>query len=121
MKHEFKELKIWQKARELNKSIYSLTSQFPKSEVYSLSSQLRRASVSIASNISEGSVYESVLMFSKYLDISLGSLCEVETQIYLANDIDYLDDIKTKEIIEETDHLKRMILSFKNYLKKSNN
>jgi len=117
MKHEYKELKIWNKARELNKMIYSMTDDFPKSETYSLSNQLRRASISIASNISEGSAYESAAMFSKYLNTSLGSLCEVETQIFLARDVDYINETKTNELINETDQLKRMLISFKSQLK----
>ena len=88
MKHEFRDLKIWQKARTLNKDIYKVSKTFPKEELYGLTSQIRRASISVPSNISEGSGYDSDAQFLRYLYIALGSLCEVETQLYLSSDID---------------------------------
>jgi len=113
MKHEYRHLKIWTKAREVNKQIYKLSSTFPKEEKYGLVSQIRRASISIASNISEGSSYETAPMFRKYLDIALGSLCEVETQLYLAHDVSYIDENYLQQNLTMTDELKRMILGFK--------
>lgn len=118
MKHEFKELKIWQNARILNIDIYRLSGHFPKEEKFGLTSQIRRASVSIASNIAEGSGYQSDVMFVKYLNISLGSLCEVETQLYLAMDIGYLQTETIEPIIKQIESLKRMILSFRKRLNK---
>ncbi len=117
MKHEFRELRIWQEARELNKLVYDLVKDFPKEENYGLSSQMKRASISIASNISEGSSYESNAMFLKYLNVSLGSLCELETQFYLAKDVGYINNSQLKSTIEQTDKIKRMILGFMKKLK----
>ncbi|MBT8188941.1 MAG: four helix bundle protein [Bacteroidia bacterium] len=97
MKHEYRQLKIWQLAREINKKVYSISENFPATEKFGLISQIRRASISIASNISEGSSYESPKMFGNYLQIALGSLCEVETQFYLAVDINYLKRIFLKK------------------------
>ena len=112
MRHEYRELRIWKAARILNKYIYQTSDNFPKEEKYGLTSQIRRASVSIASNISEGSSYRTNPMFLKFLDIALGSLCEVETQLYLASDINYVSEKKVEELIAMTDKLKRMIIAF---------
>ncbi|NNF33466.1 MAG: four helix bundle protein [Saprospiraceae bacterium] len=120
MKHDYQKLKIWQEARKLTKEIYIVSSDFPKSENYGLKNQIRRASVSIVSNIAEGSGYESDAQFLKYLFISLGSLCEVETQCFLSNDLEYLSDQKLDLLIQNTDELKRMLLSFISKLKKDN-
>ena len=82
--HNFKELKIWQKGRELVSEIYTLTKSLPKDEQYGLISQMRRAAISIPSNIAEGSGKGSDKEFCRFLDITNGSACELETQIYLA-------------------------------------
>lgn len=117
MKHEYKLLRIWKEARLLNSRIYMISESFPVTENYGLKSQIRRASVSVISNISEGSSYESNKMFNRYLNISLGSLCEIETYIYLALDLEYINEDVKEEILNFTDKLKRMILAFKNKLK----
>ena len=112
MKHEFKLLKIWIESRELNKTIYRLTMKFSKEENFGLTSQIRRASISISSNVSEGSSYESNRMFAKYLKISLGSLCEVESQLYLAHDLKYLRNSDLSNTLIQIDILKRKVISF---------
>lgn len=117
MKHEYRDLRIWQDARKVNKRVYEMSGEFPSAEKYGLTSQIRRASISIASNISEGSSHRSNAMFMKYLDHALGSLCEVETQSYLALDISYISENALNEMISETDKLKRMIISFMNKLR----
>ena len=117
MRHEYRELRIWKAARILNTHIYKTSENFPKEEKYGLTSQIRRASVSIASNISEGSSYQTNPMFLKFLDVALGSLCEVETQLYLANDINYISEKEVETLIAMTDKLKRMIIAFMNTLR----
>jgi len=89
--HNFKELNVWQKARAFSKSIYSLTSDFPKVEQFGVVSQLRRASVSISSNIAEGSGRGSDKDMCRFLDIALGSAFEVESLLYLALDLGYIN------------------------------
>ncbi len=112
MKHEYRELKIWQKARSLNLDIYNMTITFPKEEKYELASQMKRCSVSIVSNIAEGSAFDSASNFKRYLSIALGSLVELETQLFLASDIGYIS-LETLEVeLDKTDHFKRMIISF---------
>lgn len=89
--HNFKELNVWQKARAFSKSIYALTSTFPKEELFGIVSQLRRASISISSNIAEGSGRGSDKDMCRFLDIALGSAFEVESLLYLALDLGYIN------------------------------
>ncbi len=72
MRHEYRELKIWQDARELTKIVYETSRKFPSEEKFGLTSQIRRATISIASNISEGSSYRTDSMFLRFLDVALG-------------------------------------------------
>ena len=88
--HKYKELKVWQKGRELVKFIYELTNKFPKEEIYSLTSQIRRAAISIPSNIAEGAGHFSNKEFSRFLEIAYASSCELDTQIILSFDSDLL-------------------------------
>lgn len=89
--HNYKELKVWQKGRELVKFIYELTKILPKEEIYSLTSQIRRAVISIPSNIAEGAGHFSDKEFSRFLEIAYASSCELDTQIILALDLEYID------------------------------
>ncbi len=80
----FRSLDIWKRAIALSRDVYLLTKNFPESEKYGLSTQIRRAVVSIASNIAEGSARSSQTDFARYLEIALGSAFEVETQLEIA-------------------------------------
>ena len=117
MEHEYRNLKIWEKARTLCNEVYMHTKQFPKQERYSLVNQMRRCSVSIASNISEGSGAGTDDNFKRYLNISTASICELETQLYISYDLKYISAEKLEMTISKTDELKRMIISFKKSLK----
>lgn len=86
----FRDLKVYQESRILAKQVFLYTKDFPKDERYGLTSQIRRASVSIVSNIAEGSARSSKKDFSHFLNISLGSSFELEAQIELSCDFDYL-------------------------------
>jgi four helix bundle protein len=88
--HNYKELKVWQKARELVKFIYELTIKFPPEEIYSLTSQVRRAVVSIPSNIAEGSGHYSKKQFTRFLEMAYASSCELDTQLILSLDLNYI-------------------------------
>ena len=94
MKRKHHDLHVWQEARILVKDIYTVTKQFPREEVYALTSQMRRAAVSVPSNISEGAARTSKKEFLQFLSIARGSLSEQETQVLLAGDLGYLDDNK---------------------------
>ena len=85
----FRNYKIYQDAMEIAKMTYIVTGAFPKSEIYALSAQLNRAAVSIASNIAEGASRDSEKDFAHFLEISLGSSFEVETQLVIAKDLGY--------------------------------
>lgn len=81
MRHNFKKMKIWEKAMNLCDVTFQITVNFPKSEIYSLTSQINRSAISVPSNIAEGSSRSSNKDFSRFLEISLGSLYELQTQI----------------------------------------
>ena len=90
MKRKHHDLHVWQEARLLVKDIYTLTKQFPREEIYGLTSQMRRASVSVPSNISEGAARTSKKEFLQFLSIARGSLSELETQVILTTDLGYM-------------------------------
>ena len=91
-RRDHRDLILWQKALALAKSVHTLTISFPKSEVFGIASQLRRAAVSIASNIAEGAARGTTREFIHFLHIARGSLAEVETQVHLAHQFSYLAD-----------------------------
>lgn len=115
--HNYHELKIWQESRKLVKDVYSLTSVFPKEEMYGLTSQIRRAVVSIPSNIAEGTGRSSDKEFHRFLDFAVGSLFELETQIILANDLEFISNENFVKIYEDVKSLIKMITKFKSILK----
>ena len=86
----YKELIVWQKALLLVKHIYLVTQKFPASELYGLTNQMRRAAVSIPSNIAEGQTRKSHVEFSRFLEIAHGSLAELETQMIIAKELGYV-------------------------------
>lgn len=98
-----KELKIWQRATELSLAIYRLTSKFPREEIYGLTNQLRRASVSIASNIAEGYGRGSRGEYRQFLSIACGSNLELQTQLFLAKDLQFANAaiIESAEALSE--------------------
>ena len=103
----FKDLTVWQKSMDVVVSVYKLAKMLPKDETYALSDQLRRAVVSIPSNIAEGSGRNSTKEYIQFLYIALGSACEVETQIIIAQRIGYLKDIE--EDIKNINEIKKML------------
>lgn len=107
----FRDLAIWQKGLFLVKNIYQKTASFPKDEIYGLAAQMRRASVSIPSNIAEGYRRRHSKEFQQFLSISLGSLGELETQIVIASELNYFANETGSFLLEEIDHLTRMVIS----------
>lgn len=112
MKHNFKNLNIWKLSIELANDVYILTDNFPKSEEFGLKSQLRRCSVSVASNIAEGSSRSSNKDFNRFLEIRLGSLYELQTQIIISSNRDYFEQVKLEIIENKITELQRMISGF---------
>lgn len=105
----YKDLKVWQKAMELARSVYSLTEQFPGPERYGLVSQMRSAAISIPSNIAEGSRRGSSKDFSRFLRIAYGSGSELETQIELSKILKITTEADLEAINEVLDHVMRML------------
>jgi four helix bundle protein len=115
--HNFKELKFWQKSIDLCVLIYKQTATFPGEEKFGLVSQLRRASVSISSNIAEGASRESNKEFLYFLSISNGSAFEIETQLIIANRLNYMDDDNLALLLNNVTEIQKMIYSFTNTIK----
>jgi four helix bundle protein len=114
----FKELKIWQKGFDLAVMSYKLVDTFPKTEKYSLSQQITRAAVSIPSNIAEGSSRSSEKDYARFVEISLGSTFELETQFLIAKALNFGDQVLLAEGLQKLDEEEKMIMSFINKLNK---
>ena len=109
---DFKKLKVWQKAHNLTLEIYAVSKRFPRDELFGITSQLRRASSSVAANIAEGSGRKSKREFAHFLAIAIGSVSEVEYFLILANDLKYLSQIDFQRINTLANETKRMLISF---------
>ena len=109
MLSSYKELNVWKKAYALCLSIYHATKGFPKSEVYGLTSQLRRAACSVPSNIAEGYGRHSTADHIRSLRIAYGSLCEVETQVILATDLGYIHAAESECLLASVGDVERML------------
>ena len=107
----FQKLEVWQQARLLNKKIYELSRAFPSQETYALSSQIRRASISISSNIAEGSGRNSDDDFAHFLEIAYGSLMEVISQLFLALDEGYVTEDQMRGITTDADILASQLVA----------
>ena len=114
--HNFRELKVWTKARLLVKDIYLLTKKLPEEERFGLISQMRRASVSIPSNIAEGTGRRTDKEFGRYLDIAIGSAYELETQLILCLDLYFINEQTFNELEEKVQEIERMIHSLREKL-----
>jgi four helix bundle protein len=112
----FRELRVWQKAMDLVETIYSLTRDFPKEETYGLTSQLRRAAISIPSNIAEGHTREHLKEYLHHLSMAQASLAEVETQLEIAARLKYLQSEQLRELLPETSSLGKQLYALRNAL-----
>lgn len=108
----FRDLLIWQKSMTLVTNAYILTSNFPKEELFGLSSQIRRCAISIPSNISEGFGRGTNEDYHRFLKISLGSLFELQTQIEIGLNLKYIPQSDFDKIFEESREIERMLSSF---------
>ena len=114
--HNFKELIVWQKARSVVKDIYLLTKKYPREELFGLTQQLRKSSVSIPSNIAEGSGRGTNADFAHFLDIANGSACEAETQIYLSLDLEYITQKEFDDVNSQLQVIQKLIFNLKKKL-----
>ncbi len=109
--NKYKDLMIWQKSLTLATTIYELTSRFPSDEKYGLIAQMRRCAISIPSNIAEGGGRNSDREFSRFLSIGYGSLCELETQLLIALNLNIIDSEVSERISKDIEELQKMIYS----------
>jgi len=108
---KFKELKVWSKAHQVTLAVYAFTRQFPKDEMYGLTSQLRRSAVSVGANIAEGCGRRSDGEVCRFLQIARGSAAELEYHLLLAHDLNLLGEEKFREMEREVDEVQRMLTS----------
>jgi len=114
---DFRNLKVWEKAHRLTLKIYKVTEQFPREELYGLTSQIRRAAVSIPTNIAEGCVRSSDADFSRFLYIAVGSTSELEYLILLSMDLKIIKSELHLELNNEINEIKKMLISMIQKLK----
>ena len=108
---DFKKLKVWEKAHRLTLNVYEASANFPREELYGLTSQIRRACVSVPTNIAEGCGRSSDTDFARFLQISMGSASEVEYLLLLGRDLDFLVHEEYEELNSEVVEIKRMLTS----------
>lgn len=113
---DHKELDVWKKSIDLVELVYSVTSSFPSSGQYGLISQMRRAAVSISSNIAEGSARKGNKELLQFLNVALGSLAELETQYIIAIRLKFME--KNNQVEEFLNDQKGLLLGFRNYIRK---
>jgi four helix bundle protein len=114
----YKDLIAWKKGMQLVGAIYDATDSFPQHEIYGLTSQLRRAAVSIPSNIAEGQAHYTNREFIRFLRHARGSLAEIETQILISRDRGYLREEQADKLIGQSDELGRVLSGLINSMKK---
>lgn len=111
---DYKELDVWKRSIGLVKNIYEISSKFPKEEIYGLAAQIRRAAIPVPSNIAEGSA-RGDKEFIQFLNISLGSLSELETQLIIAYELSYMDN--NKGIFQNITDVRKLLLGLRKHLK----
>jgi len=109
MLKNYRELKVWQKSYRLCLDLYRITKKFPKEEIYGLTSQIRRAAVSIPSNIAEGYGRKTTADYLRFLYIAYGSICELESQLLLSGDLNYENQKNLKALKDGTEEVERML------------
>jgi four helix bundle protein len=107
---DFKNLTVWQAARRMTKATYKLTTDFPHSEEFGLKAQMRRASVSICTNIAEGSGRRGDREFRRFLDIAIGSAFELECEVILSRDLAFITDVTKERTLAAVNEIRRMLL-----------
>lgn len=116
MRHNFLNLEIWKRSRRLVKTVYQTSKGFPNEEKFGLTSQIRRAAVSVPSNIAEGCGRDTDPQLKTFLGNAIGSLCEVETQVYLSCDLEYIPESTMTILVREITAIRKMTMSFQGRL-----
>ena len=110
-----RDLLVWQRAKGLVKQVYEVTAFFPRQEIYGLVAQMRRAAVSVPSNIAEGASRNSAGEFRQFIGNARGSLAELETQVEIAQDLGYLPEDTAKKMLAEIDEISRMLAGLRGW------
>ena len=118
MIYSYRDLEVWKKGRKLVSHVYALTEKFPKQEQYSLTQQMQRAAISIPSNIAEGHSRSGTKDYRHFISIAIGSLSELDTQLYLAQDPHYTDELFAENLRKEIVTLQKMLHGLRNALDK---
>ena len=105
----YTELQVWQKAMSLTKKIYQITGLFPEEERFGLTSQMRRAAVSVPSNIAEGYARTSTKDYIHFLSIARGSIAEIETQLYISKDLEYVQEERLENVFALIEEISKML------------
>lgn len=108
---DFRQLKVWERSHQLALTIYKATKEFPKEELYGLTSQIRRSSMSIPTNIAEGCGRFTDADFARFLQIAMGSASETEYQLILAHDLEFLPNDSYEKLRNDVEEVKRMLAS----------
>jgi four helix bundle protein len=109
---DFRQLKVWEKSHQLALSIYKATKSFPKEELYGLTSQIRRSSMSIPTNIAEGCGQNTDAQLARFLQIAMGSASETEYQLLLSHDLGFISKEDYEKLNNDVTEVKRMLTSF---------
>lgn len=107
----FRQLEIWQLGMKTAKDIYNLTKKYPREELYTLTSQMRRSALSVPSNIAEGFMRKHKPEYKQFLSISLGSLGELETQVEMSSMLEYITKGEKEYIMKNIEHIRRKTLN----------
>ena len=113
---DYKKIDVWKRSYEFSKAIYCITSSFPNEEKFGLASQVRRAAVSIPINIAEGSGRNSLKDFANFIQIAIGSASEVECELLLSKDLNFIDDEIFSGLCKEIIEIRKMLISFRKTL-----
>ncbi len=108
---DFRQLQVWEKSYQLALAVYKATKEFPKEELYGLTSQIRRSSMSIPTNVAEGCGRNTDPDFARFLQIAMGSASETEYQLLLARDLGFLPNDSYKKLHHDVEEVKRMLTS----------
>jgi len=111
-----KDLDVWKKSVDFVVNIYRITSKFPKEEIYGITSQIRRASVSIPSNIAEGAGRNSDKEFLYFLSIALGSIAETDTQLLISKELNFMAELEYENLLNDLIEVRKMILGLRKYI-----
>jgi len=114
----YRDLIVWQRSMKLVKDVYQFTASFPKEEIYCLTQQIRRSSISVPSNIAEGAGKRSTKDYMRFLEMSSGSLAELETQMMIASELQYIDKNMLERLLNESSEIGKMINGLINALDK---